>query len=110
MHSDNTSTVGAIHSTFAADESMAELVEMFVEEIPARIETLLQAFQAEDMELLHRTAHQLKGAFGSYGFDVATEPARRLEHSVLNEPANRDAISHQLDHLIGLCHRMTAMP
>lgn len=98
-----------IYSTFASDEMMSELVELFVSEIPDRVKTLETAYATPDSELLRRTAHQLKGAFGSYGFDALTAPARQLEHS-LETNAEWDEVRQHLDYLISLCGQMTADP
>ena len=71
-----------IYSEFGCDPEMAPLVEMFVEEIPSRIEVLCKAMEARDMDLLIRTAHQMKGAVGSYGFDRLTPYASAVESAV----------------------------
>lgn len=99
----------AIHSSFADDEMMSELVEMFVDEIPERVKTLEDAYAASDLELLRRTAHQLKGAFGSYGFETLTAPARNLEYA-LDKNALLDEVRQHLDVLIGMCGRMSSAP
>ena len=74
--------LGPLYSSMGNDPDFGELVKMFVEEIPNRIETITSALNKEDRELLQRTAHQLKGAMGSYGFDAATPYAARLEEAV----------------------------
>jgi len=51
---------------------MGELVEMFVDEMPERIALLGEALASGDRESLERTAHQMKGSAGSYGFDQLT--------------------------------------
>lgn len=98
-----------IHSSFADDEMMAELVDMFVSEIPDRVKTLEGAYADSDFELLRRTAHQLKGAFGSYGFETLTAPARELEAS-LDKHASTEEVRQYLDKLVGFCERMSAAP
>lgn len=98
-----------IYSSFADDEMMSELVELFVSEIPDRVQTLEEAYAAPNKELLRRTAHQLKGAFGSYGFDSLTAPARKLEHS-LEVDDQWDQVRQHLDDLVALCSLMTAEP
>jgi histidine phosphotransfer protein HptB len=98
-----------IYSSFANDEMMAELVELFVSEIPDRINTLRSAFETADTDLLRRTAHQLKGAFGSYGFDELTAPAYRLE-AAINSQAGDLEINERLEVLVECCQRMTADP
>jgi histidine phosphotransfer protein HptB len=99
-----------IHSSLANDEMMAELVEVFVSEIPTRLQTLQSAFAANNIELLHRTAHQLKGAFGSYGFDQLTEPATRLEMSVQTCSGDLQKVQRDLDYLASMCKRLSSAP
>jgi CheY-like chemotaxis protein len=68
-----------IVSTFQDDPEMAELVEMFVGSLPERVTALENTHAAGDLADLARTAHQLKGAGGGYGFLQITEAAERLE-------------------------------
>ncbi|MEZ6134391.1 MAG: Hpt domain-containing protein [Pirellulaceae bacterium] len=68
-----------IFSTLANDPEMIDLVELFVSEIPEKIDTIEQLLAAEDWEQLQRISHQLKGAAGGYGFDCLTPLASRLE-------------------------------
>ena len=100
--------VGAgVYSSFGGDPDLGELVEMFVEEMPDRIDTLQQAFTTGDFELLQRSAHQLKGAGGSYGFDQVTPYALALESS-LKEGEPADAIEKHLEELVGICQKLRA--
>lgn len=68
-----------IRSSFVDDPDMMELVEMFVEDIPGKIEHLQQALAVEDLEQLRVFAHQLKGSAAGYGFAPLTDLARELE-------------------------------
>ena len=72
----------ALFSTLAEDPDLAEIVEMFVDEMPERIENILNCFESEDWEGLRRASHQLKGAAGSYGFATITPCAGILEAAV----------------------------
>ncbi len=96
-----------IYSELAEDPDFGELVEMFVDEIPNRVQTLLTAHQAGDRESLRRTAHQLKGAAGSYGFGQVTHAAFGLEHA-LREKSTEQVVCDRLAELIDLCERMRA--
>ena len=56
-----------------------------------------QPFRSRDWELLGRaahqlTAHQLKGAAGSYGFDQLTSYAGRLEAAVSDQIAKPEIL------------------
>ncbi len=68
-----------IRSSFADDSEMCELVELFVEDIPAKIARLQEAIEREDLEAVRSFAHQLKGAAGGYGFETLTPLAHQLE-------------------------------
>ena len=68
-----------IFSLLAQEDDFAELVEMFVSELPSRIDNVVAAFENGDRETLRRLAHQLKGAVGSYGFQEVTPFAAALE-------------------------------
>jgi hypothetical protein len=68
-----------VYSHLAADPDLGELVEMFVREMPDRINALETQARSRNWQQLARIAHQLKGAAGSYGFDAITPCAARLE-------------------------------
>ena len=96
-----------IYSTFGDDADMAELVEMFVEEMPARITSLEEAFAGRDRETLHRLAHQMKGAGGSYGFAQLTPYAKAVE-SAARDGETEDRLQVALDDLIAACKLVRA--
>jgi len=98
-----------LHSDFGGDPELAELVEMFVAEMPDRIRRVVQHASAHDWENLTRTAHQLKGAAGSYGFHQLTQPAKRLEQcAVKREP--EELIQEAVNELVALCQRLRSGP
>lgn len=96
-----------IYSTLAADRALADLVELFVDELPDRVARLQRLYDADDRRELERAAHQLKGAAGSYGFDPLTPAAARLEHAVSEDRACEE-LAAALDELISLCQRVRA--
>ncbi|MCA9271399.1 MAG: Hpt domain-containing protein [Planctomycetales bacterium] len=102
-----TETVSAIYSSLGADPDLGELVEMFVEEMPQRIATLESTFAEQDLAGLKRTAHQLKGACGSYGFSQLTPLAARLEAAV-RDGESAEAIESALTELVGACRCVRA--
>jgi len=97
-----TANASDIYSTFGDDPDLGDLVEMFVSEIPDRIATLLEAFETGDTESLRRTAHQLKGAAGSYGFDQLTPYSAALERSVI-DACPEETVQQTLQELVGIC-------
>jgi HPt (histidine-containing phosphotransfer) domain-containing protein len=93
-----------VYSRLADDPDLRDIVDMFVEEMPGRIATFLDQLRAGDWEALRHTAHQLKGAAGSYGFDVITPSAGKVEAAIRNsEPEKR--IREAVDELVDLCQR-----
>lgn len=100
-------------SEFAHDPDMHELVGMFVDEMPERVRSLQELWQARDLETLQRVAHQLKGASGGYGFTSVGKAAGRLEEALKGAPPGRPPESHladlrsRVDELIGLCRRVS---
>ena len=95
------------YSALGADADFAEIVALFVDEMPGRIRDLQAHFGCANWDELARLAHQLKGAAGSYGFDQVTPFAARLEKTLRNgEPAA--AVRAALDELLEACGRVRA--
>lgn len=94
-----------IYSEFGDDEDLGELVEMFVDEIPDRVQSMLDAADTSNWEQLGRIAHQMKGAAGSYGFGEVTCVAAVLE-TACRESAPSETIQRGLQDLVSMCLRM----
>lgn len=94
-----------IYSSLGGDPDFAELVEMFVAEIPCRISALSAAAQCGDWTEVGRLAHQLKGAAGGYGYDEVTALASRVE-SAAREAADPARIQRAAAELANLCGRI----
>ncbi|MCE5303364.1 MAG: Hpt domain-containing protein [Planctomycetaceae bacterium] len=94
-----------VYSRLAADPDLREIVDLFVEEMPGRVATLSECLKTADWERLRRTAHQLKGAAGSYGFDPISPVAGRVEAAIRDgEP--EEQIRATVDELIALCNHV----
>lgn len=102
-----TDLTAPVYSTLGNDPDLQDLVALFVDEMPGRIEKLIARFDAGELDELRRAAHQLKGAAGSYGFHAVTPLAARLEANLRGD-ALEDQIQADLDSLIALCGRMRA--
>jgi len=96
-----------VYSSLGADPDLAELVELFASEMPERIETLERHYETANWEELRRTAHQIKGAAGSYGFHDLTMPAARLEANIKNR-GPEEQIAADLNVLLDLCRGIRA--
>lgn len=106
-------TTGPLRSQFADDPDMKEIVDIFVQEMPARVEQLQRVWRAQQIEELTRLAHQLKGASGGYGFPAVGQVAAQFEttlKSMSHGGAHADAtatLRRQFDELVGICKRVT---
>ena len=94
-----------VRSVFADDPEMRELVELFVQEMPARVGALRASWQAQQIAEIERIAHQLKGASSGYGFDVIGDAAARLESPLKGGADDLESIRNQFEQLIDLCSR-----
>ncbi|MFO0884982.1 MAG: Hpt domain-containing protein [Pirellulales bacterium] len=96
-----------IYSSMAGDEDLAELVEVFVGEIPNRIATLKEAADKQDWKSVERFAHQLKGALGSYGFGTVMPFAQDLE-TIAHDGRPDAEIVAALKQLESMCERISS--
>ncbi len=105
----NTTSSGPLLSEFADDPDMADLVDMFVADLPQRVQVLTDAVANSDAEELARLAHQLKGSAGGYGFMPITESAAIAE-KLAKEGANADmaSLTRAVADLVNLCERAMA--
>jgi HPt (histidine-containing phosphotransfer) domain-containing protein len=98
----STQSLPHLYSELATDPDLAEIVEMFVEEMPQRVAKLVQCYDQHDLENLGRAAHQLKGSAGSYGFMPITPAAAKLE-TLVRSQQDEDEILVALNELVDLC-------
>lgn len=105
--------VGPLRSAYADDPEMAELVELFVSELPERLAALEAAWTSGDSQTLRRMAHQLKGAGAGYGFPVVSDAAGEVETAILARgsalpEAELKAVRAKVEALVALCRRAAA--
>ena len=105
--SQSVSELPALYSTLGDDPDLSGLVELFVEEMPERIDALTRTFKDRQIEELGCIAHQLKGAAGSYGFDQITPLAAKLEADARGD-ASWETITESLETLVDTCSRLRA--
>ncbi len=99
-----TPTEGVLYSSLAFDADLAPLVDMFVSDLPDRVELLLDCLQASNFEGIRRLAHQMSGAAGSYGFPEITAEAAALEDTVTKGAAEEE-VAAGVNALIDLLRR-----
>lgn len=96
------SPASVCHSRLADDADLAELIELFVAELPGRIADMQAAFDSENWTTLGTLAHQLKGAGGSHGFDALTPAAFAVEHAA-RTGLPRERVAAALEQLRAVC-------
>lgn len=100
-----TATVEFLYSAFGDDPDLADLVEMYVQELPQRLQALHEAADQKNWPELTRLSHQMKGAAGSYGFHQITPYAKHLELTARAGEGNEAHILEALQALIDVCCR-----
>jgi PAS domain S-box-containing protein len=92
-----------LHSALAEDAEMRDVIDGFVTRTHATAAALRTALCAGDVEQLRRTAHQLRGAGGGYGFPLLTEVAGRAEDALRS---GLDSARASIEQLIDVCDRL----
>jgi len=89
------------------DPDLEELVALFVREMPDRVAALESLLADCDWDALRRSAHQLKGAAGSYGFAPISPSAAKVEDAI-RQTSSEESIRQAVAELIDLCERAQA--
>jgi HPt (histidine-containing phosphotransfer) domain-containing protein len=64
----------------ADDESLlAELLEVFLGDVPRMVNEIRQAIDGKEADKLYRAAHSMKGSVSNFGSKAVAEAARELE-------------------------------
>lgn len=108
MHLDNCDSAAVIYSSFQGDADYAELLPMFVDELPGVRATLHDLGGAGDFDRLQREAHKLRGSAGGYGFQGLSDLAGCLEDSCRNPIRDPASILRNLDQLLDHLNRVRA--
>jgi len=95
-----------IRSDFADDADMAELIAMFVGEMPNRISAITECYEEQRLTELQTLAHQLKGSGSGYGFEPVSQIAAQLE-SALKSHVELEAMRNEVESLIDICGRLS---
>lgn len=103
---DSSSTTELIRSELASDPDMQDLIRLFVDEFPERIDTMRSAWEREQRDELMRLAHQLKGAAPGYGFPQIGRSAAMLEDALKGLTQDLRAVQNEFDTLIRQCGRV----
>ena len=96
-----------IYSTMQGDPALEEIIKDFVNEFPSRVRALEAAIIKQDLDGLFALLRSLKGAAGSYGFDIISEAAIKLE-AAMSQNLPWDELKHDLASLVKLCGQVRA--
>lgn len=97
---------GRIVSQYASDPEMAELVELFISELPKRIDALNAAWSESRLDDVTRMAHQLKGSCAGYGFPSLGRAAGALEDGLRGAATDgASGVSEEFRALVDLCSK-----
>ena len=86
------------------DSRFRVIVEEFIDQLGEKMAEIENAWSTRDFEALRATAHYLKGAGGSVGFDAFTGPAKRLE--MLAKERREEGAVDAIDELRNLALRV----
>ena len=91
-------------SRLASNPRLRPAVEKFIDRLSSQLVEMERAWQTQDFKALADLAHWLKGAGGSVGFDVFTEPAMSLEQ--LAKAGTEEGINEVIGELRDLTARI----
>jgi CheY-like chemotaxis protein/HPt (histidine-containing phosphotransfer) domain-containing protein len=91
-------------SRLAGNPRLRPAVEKFVGRLPGQLDAMEHAWKTQDFKALSELAHWLKGAGGTVGFDVFTEPAKNLE--TLAKAGNEAGLNEVIGELRDLTSRI----
>lgn len=107
----NPASTQPLRSLLENDPDMGELIDLYVSDLSARVQTLEDAWGAKQFDHLRRIAHQLRGASAGYGFPTIGQAAGTVEDSIKGrspEQVDATAVQRQVNELVSLCQRAIA--
>ena len=93
----------ALESEFANDPDLCDIVTMFVDELPSRVDAIKNAFDVGDMETIRTMTHQLRGSAGGYGFSPIGDVAGEIEMESFNDEADISTLHEMIEDLATIC-------
>ena len=87
---------------FLDENTLKELVDAFLAEVPARVDKIKGAHRAGDRTQLEHFSHQLKGAAGLYGFVQIAKAADRV-HQLVEQNQEGPEIQTAVEELVRVC-------
>ena len=109
MANSNELTTDPIYSDLAkTDPTFTDIVELFVESLPNRLQSMTEAYEKNDLECIRKLAHQLKGSGGGHGYPSLTEVAASLEKNCIEKAV--EEVKEGIDSLSQLLGRIRVLP
>lgn len=100
------STADQVHSSWQNDPDYADLLPLFVDDLPSMRRTMLEFAKVCDFENVKREAHKLRGTAGGYGYHGLSQLAGELEDTCKTSARDATAILQDLDRLIEYIERV----
>lgn len=91
-----------LFSSLEADPTLADIVNAFVAELPAKVRTIESAAASGDTAALTSTLRSLKSQAGSHGYEPISELAGKMETAILARALLKD-VAADLQKLMKLC-------
>lgn len=89
------------------DELVADVIRLYLDDYPARIEAIWAAIEVRDAGRLRSEAHALKGSASALSAQRVADAARALE--ALGEAGNFDPASHRFAALVAEADLLAAV-
>jgi len=99
-------TTEYIYSSWRNDPDYADLLPLFVDELPLMRSALVEFAKVCDFENVKREAHKLRGSAGGYGYPGLSDLAGQLEDTCKKSAHDAQAILQDVDQLIGYLERI----
>lgn len=88
------SSLDSITSSLIDDPDVADLLEKYIENLPAIVEEIKTAYSGNDYETLRRCVHDLKSSGGNYGFVPLYQAAADLEFEIVKQ--NKEGMNKRI--------------
>jgi len=100
-----------LRSTLASDPDMHELIQLYIQDLPTRLEGIRSAMSTGNLNEVRRLSHQLRGASAGFGFAPIGLVAAEVEETIkaIHEQADAmDRVRPLVEKLDALCRRVAA--
>ena len=100
-----TTRIETIRSTRRNYPQLLDVIDEYIQRLPGEVAKLEQLMSDYDLQLLRRVVHQLKGSGGTYGFDLITDVAAKVE-TTMDATEDLASIAEKVNELIAVIRRV----